>query len=88
MVSEKEFEGLGVYKQYTASENVEKIYREAEKVFAEKEGKFVFYRGYQGRIKRVGVKDGRHKYGFFKKGAKTKYRPLEYSSIVTNSFST
>lgn len=65
------------------------IANRAEKVFEEVSGKFVNYGLMTGKIKIVGNNDdGSHDFGFFKKGARTRYYPISQTTLVLMNLQT
>lgn len=85
MLEEMEYKNIGCRIQYCIILDDKKIFETAESVYNEAlAGKFLRYNGLEGKIKIVG-KDrvsGENCYGFFRKGAKTKYYPISSAEIV------
>ena len=85
ILEEMEYKNIGCRIQYCIILDDKKIFETAESVYNEAlAGKFLRYNGLEGKIKIVG-KDrvsGENCYGFFRKGAKTKYYPISSAEIV------
>lgn len=85
MLEEMEYKNIGCRIQYCIILDDKKIFETASTVYNEAlVGKFLRYNGLEGKIKIVG-KDrvsGENCYGFFRKGAKTKYYPISSAEIV------
>ena len=85
MLEEMEYKNIGCRIQYCIILDDKKIFETAESVYNEAlAGKFLRHNGLEGKIKIVG-KDrvsGENCYGFFRKGAKTKYYPISSAEIV------
>lgn len=85
MFEKMEYKNIGCRIQYCIILDDKKIFETAESVYNEAlAGKFLRYNGLEGKIKIVG-KDrvsGENCYGFFRKGAKTKYYPISSAEIV------
>ena len=85
MLEEMEYKNIGCRIQYCIILDDKKIFETASTVYNEAlAGKFLRYNGLEGKIKIVG-KDrvsGENCYGFFRKGAKTKYYPISSAEIV------
>lgn len=85
MLEEMEYKNIGCRIQYCIILDDKKIFETAESVYNEAlAGKFLRYNGLEGKIKIIG-KDrvsGENCYGFFRKGAKTKYYPISSAEIV------
>ncbi len=80
------FQGIDIIIQYTVKYDDEKIKQEADNYFEKVKNTFVRYMGMDGRIKEVGKDVQENKcYGFFKKGAKTKYYKLSLKNIAMMS---
>lgn len=85
MFEKMEYKNIGCRIQYCIILDDKKIFETAESVYNEAlAGKLLRYNGLEGKIKIVG-KDrvsGENCYGFFRKGAKTKYYPISSAEIV------
>lgn len=85
MLEKMEYKNIGCRIQYCIILDDKKIFETASTVYNEAlAGKFLRYNGLEGKIKIVG-KDrvsGENCYGFFRKGAKTKYYPISSAEIV------
>lgn len=85
MFEKMEYKNIGCRIQYCIILDDKKIFETAESVYNEAlAGKFLRYNGLEGKIKIVG-KDrvsGENCYGFFRKGAKTKYYPISSAEII------
>ena len=85
MFEKMEYKNIGCRIQYCIILDDKKIFETASTVYNEAlSGKFLRYNGLEGKIKIVG-KDrvsGENCYGFFRKGAKTKYYPISSAEIV------
>ena len=67
--------------QYHSIENAKKIREDGERLCREMAGKTINYRGYDGKIKPV----GNGEYGFFRKGARSRYYPVSFTSLVLSA---
>ena len=85
MLEKMEYKNIGCRIQYCIILDDKKIFETANTVYNEAlAGKFLRYNRLEGKIKIVG-KDrvsGENCYGFFRKGAKTKYYPISSAEIV------
>lgn len=82
LVESMVYENIGCYIQYTAVLDKERIEREAKEICENLIGKFITYHGMVGKIKIIGEHNGIKEYGFFRKGAKTKYYTVSYVEIL------
>lgn len=85
MLEEMEYKNIGCRIQYCVILDDKKIFETASTVYNEAlAGKFLRYNGLEGKIKIVGKDrvNGENCYGFFRKGAKTKYYPISSAEIV------
>ena len=85
MLEEMEYKNIGCRIQYCIILDDKKIFETASTVYNEAlAGKFLRYNGLEGKIKIVGNDrvSGENCYGFFRKGAKTKYYPISSAEIV------
>lgn len=81
-VEAMEYKNIVCYVVYNLRIDKEKIEPAAAEAFKEIAGKFVFYSGYKGKIRIVGEQNGKPLYGFFRKGARTKYFPLKSYEVL------
>lgn len=68
--------------QYDAVIDEKAVAAIARKVFDGITGKFVSWRGYEGKIKIVSTEGGETEYGFFKKGSKKRYYEITNADLV------
>ena len=69
--------------QYQSKVDSIKLHDDSLKVCDRVEGEFITYKGNLGKIKCIGEEDGKKLYGFFKKGARSKYYPIDDIYIIT-----
>jgi len=82
ILSGMELKNVGCRVQYKTIVDEKKLHGDALKVCNQYEGKFIYYRGAEGKIKCVGSNDNQKEYGFFKKGAKSKYYRISDSDLI------
>lgn len=82
ILSSMELKNVGCRVQYETVVNDKKLHEDAIKICKQYEGKFIFYRGAEGKIKCVSDNNNQKEYGFFRKGAKNKYYRISDSDLV------
>lgn len=75
-------EGVVCRIQFRFYKNEVKIEEEATEIYKSIEGKFVTYLGKIGKVKIVSEGNGQRVYGFFKKGAKSRYYRISAEDII------
>ena len=83
LVKAMEYESIYCRVQREAVLDTEKIKHKAEESFENLSGRFINYHGTIGKIKDVSEGKDNKKYGFFKKGARTKYHIVSDVEILT-----
>lgn len=68
--------------QYETIVDEKRLHDDALKVCEQYEGKLINYRGVEGKIKCVGSNNNQKEYGFFKKGARSKYYIISDSDLI------
>ena len=82
LVESMEYENIGCRIQYNAVLDKEKIEREAKEICEKLTGKFITYCGIEGKIKVVDEVNNYKTYGFFRKGARSKYYKVSNAEIL------
>ena len=83
IVVDLELQNIKCRVQYQSKINNTKLHNDSLKICKEVEGKFIIYKGSLGKIKCVGEESGNKRYGFFKKGARSKYYSIDDIYIIT-----
>lgn len=73
---------IGCRIQYNAVLDKEKIERETKEICEKLTGKFITYCGIEGKIKVVDEVNNYKTYGFFRKGARSKYYKVSNTEIL------
>ena len=82
-----EIEGIQVHVQHNVTYKDEKVWNIVKEEYGKVKDKFISYDGITGKIKEVGkTYTGKAVYGFFKKGARSKYYQVPTSWFLQNSF--
>lgn len=82
LVESMEYENIGCRIQYNVVLDKEKIEREAKEICKKLTGKFITYCGIEGKIKVVDEVNNYKTYGFFRKGARSKYYKVSNTEIL------
>lgn len=81
------FENVVISIQYNVNYNKEKVNNIVSEVFNKINNTFINYLGHTGKVKEIGkTLDGKTAYGFFKKGARTKYYQIPEGWFLSNFF--
>lgn len=82
VLKDMDFDNVYCRVQYSLNWNYEKLRSRAEEIYEANKNKFVKYRDQIGKIKQID--GGAYRYGFFKKGARSRYSALSYVEMIAS----
>jgi hypothetical protein len=82
ILSPMELKNVGCRVQYETVVDEKKLHDDVLEICKQYEGKTITYRGTEGKIKYITNSNGQNEYGFFKKGARSKYYRINDSELI------